>query len=319
MEKINFGDKKSFFFAIGLVFILFLTSCKTTSALRNEKSAERSVLPIEILAPGEFVWEKISAASEKNVLAPSVFCVRRVIKEENVKWACVKIDLNENWDFVAEPTTENLGKKFSLQKFSKKYKTAVAVNATPFSKNGVPVGAVKINGNPICPANPKYCALALKKIQKVDLDADFFSANSDSSDFCFGDFESSFVWRAKIFSSQNERDFTDYDYVLGGFFEILDGDNIFEFKKYRTARTAVGLSDDGRFLYLFATCEISAFGGGGGLSFEECALILKKIGCEHAMQFDGGHSSGLVVGNENFIKPAFQRKISVALGLKSQE
>ena len=40
------------------------------------------------------------------------------------------------------------------------------------------------------------------------------------------------------------------------------------------------------------------------------------MGCKTAMEFDGGHSSGLTLQNKNLIKPSLQRMIPAAFGLK---
>lgn len=319
MKKINFTDKNSFLFKILFIFCLLFAGCKTTSLLNKEEYSDYSVLPIEILTPNEFIWESLSNTKQNELQSSSAFYTQYIIKEENIKWVCVKIDLNEDWEIAAEPLYESLGKRFYLRNFSNEYKTTVAVNTVPFSgikQKYIPTGIVKINGNIICPANSKYCALALKKVKINEQD---FPISTDSDNLNSDNSEKSFVWRAKIFSSQNEQDLKDYDYAFGGFFVILDNENIFEFKKYKSSRTAVGLSENGRFLYLFATCKINQPFSENGLNFEECALILQKMGCTNAMEFDGGRSSGLTIGNKNFIKPPFQRKISAAFGLKSKQ
>ena len=100
---------------------------------------------------------------------------------------------------------------------------------------------------------------------------------------------------------------------------ILDDQTIFPFEKFKRSRTSVGLSSDGRYLYLMATCGINCPTGRNGLNYEECALILQKMGCKTAMEFDGGHSSGLTLQNKNLIKPSLQRMIPAAFGLKISE
>lgn len=310
VNKKNFCKSQFFFFSFICFVTIFASSCKTTSLLLREKYTDPQVLTIQTLAPQEIIWKQhpsfsdtqahsslaLSESLEKDV----ILYTEHIIKSENIKWACVKVDLDKEWEIAVEPTAQTLGKRFYLQQFSKKYNTQVAVNTVPFSNNNnyyLPVSVVKSDGEILCPINSRYAVLALQKIENHD----------------------SFSWRANIFASQNEDDLADYDYAFGGFFQILENDTIFPFEKYKRSRTAVGISHDGRFLYFLATCGINQPTGRNGLNFEECALILQKLGCDKAMEFDGGHSSGLTINDENLIRPSLQRKVPAAFGLKLQQ
>ena len=96
---------------------------------------------------------------------------------------------------------------------------------------------------------------------------------------------------------------------------ILEQNKVFEYEKYRNARSAIGISEDGRFLYFFGVCGVNDPFGNNGMSYEECALVMRKLGCYSAMEFDGGHSAGLMLKNKELIKPALQTKIPAAFGL----
>ena len=300
-----------FFHSYLVLFILprFFSGCKTTSLLLKEKYTDSQVLPIQELIPDEIKWTPVTISEQNQNYNQLITYTQYVVKATNAKWACVKIDLEAPWQIIAEPITKNLGKRFFLLDFTKKYKTDVAVNTVPFTNTNhkyIPVSVVKIDGNTICPPNESYSTLAFKKILKNT--SDFTESNTFSN--------SSYVWRAKIFKNQNEDELKDYDYAFGGFFMILDDQTIFPFEKFKRSRTSVGLSSDGRYLYLMATCGINCPTGRNGLNYEECALILQKMGCKTAMEFDGGHSSGLTLQNKNLIKPSLQRMIPAAFGLK---
>ncbi|MCR5188291.1 MAG: phosphodiester glycosidase family protein [Treponema sp.] len=268
--------------------ILFFSSCKTTALLLRNKYTDPQVLPVEELCPQEIVWQ----ALEINGKVDNNFqLISYIIKKENVEWKCLKIDLDApNLEIEAAPYPQDLGKRFYLKDFSKKYKLLAAVNTVPFDLDGrtyIPVSIVKIDNEEICPINEAYSALA-------------FSLNP---------------LRARIIKNQSQEAFENYPYAFGGFFTILQDGQIFEFEKYKRSRTAVGTSEDGRYLYLFACCGINCPTGRNGLNFEECALILQKLGAQSAMEFDGGHSSGLTIKGQNAIKPSLQRKVPAAFGL----
>jgi len=64
----------------------------------------------------------------------------------------------------------------------------------------------------------------------------------------------------------------------------------------RYARTAVGLLKNGH--WIFAVIEQSALTGSPGMSIPELAVFLKELGCEYALNLDGGGSSTLYIDNE---------------------
>ena len=277
---------------LALALALFFTSCQTTSFLLRDKYTDPQVLPVEHLCPQEINWQPV----EINGKTDSNFSlVSYIIHEENVEWKCLKIDLDaENLEIIAAPYNKDLGKRFFLKDFSRKNKLLAAVNTVPFDLDGrtfIPVSIVKIDNQEICPINKTYSALA-------------FSLNP---------------LRAKIVNAQTEEAFENCPYAFGGFFTILQDGQIFEFEKYKRSRTAVGISENGRYIYLFACCGIACPTGRNGLNFQECALILQKLGAESALEFDGGHSTGLTINGKNAIKPSLQRQVPAAFGLRYKD
>ena len=78
-------------------------------------------------------------------------------------------------------------------------------------------------------------------------------------------------------------------------------------------RTAIGASQDGRWLYLFV-CDGKGVGGSVGLTTTEVCGILKNIGAYNIVGMDGGGSSEMVVNHAIVNKPADGHERSVGNG-----
>jgi hypothetical protein len=63
----------------------------------------------------------------------------------------------------------------------------------------------------------------------------------------------------------------------------------------RHARTAVGILNNGH--WLFVVVEQNAFTGNPGMTIPELAVFMEKMGCEYALNLDGGGSSTLYINN----------------------
>lgn len=259
----------------------------------RETYTDPEVLPIEILCSEQTSWETI---------APGFEVTEYIIEDFQVQWACVRIDLDTPGIQITGTPQKHPNKskqrleKMNLNKLANlpqdSITTSVVVNTTPFNMRRLtypPVSIVRFDNKDIYALNEEYCALALARSQDGI--------------------------RAAIIKNQNEEELLQYQYAFGGFSWILDEEEIPPFGKFKRSRTACGISDQGRFLYLFAACGINCPTGRDGLNFEECALILKHLGCTQAMEFDGGHSSGLVVNGQNKIKPSLQRRVPATLCL----
>ena len=113
--------------------------------------------------------------------------------------------------------------------------------------------------------------------------------------------------KAKIFASQTDKEIKDAYYAAGGFWQILKDKKIIQFKELRDSRTAVGLDKDGQTLYVIAV-EGESPSKSAGLSYMECAEFFLALGCENAMEFDGGSSTQFCVngksalGYKNYVK-----------------
>lgn len=257
----------------------------------RETYTDPLVLTSEVLCPEEIIWNEVVSGIETT---------EYVIEDYKVQWACVRIDLNTpGLKITATPQSTPDGKRYHADKMDlnsiaglpeDSVTTSIVVNTTPFDmkdSNYPPVSIVKIDGQEICPMNDYYSALGLEPSQDGI--------------------------RAAIIKNQNEEELAPYQYAFGGFFWILDEEEMPEFAKFKRSRTACGINEYGSVLYLFATCGINCPTGRDGLNFEECARILKELGCYQAMEFDGGHSTALTVNGKNLIKPSLQRKVPALL------
>lgn len=82
----------------------------------------------------------------------------------------------------------------------------------------------------------------------------------------------------------------------------------------RPDRTAVGITHDGKIVLFICDGRIDA---SQGATHEEVAMILKNIGCVHAMNLDGGGSTGMWVkgtGMINHLDGSSWRKVKSTLG-----
>ena len=223
------------------------------------------------------------------------YIMKHNIKALRASWTCIMVDLDTpGLEIVASLSPEDLGISPPLKHvktFAKSNDAIVAINATPWENKSYPnnaVGIVKIDGIEYFPPVQEYCALA-------------FSENP---------------LRAHIYDEQKKEELDNYNWAFGGFFQVLKNGEILRFNKTRRSRVAVGTNEDGSNLYFFVVTSTFLPKDKSGFNFEECAIVLKKLGCSDAMQFDGGHSSCLVLNKKDFQKPLLNRKIPIAIGLK---
>lgn len=120
---------------------------------------------------------------------------------------------------------------------------------------------------------------------------------------------------ARIIGSQTEDALSaDVRYAVGGFWTILRNGTIVPQKLHRRdSRTAVGLADSGKTLFV-AAVEGENKRKSRGLSFEETAMLMRTLGADDALQLDGGSSSTLVLqenGEQHIIAPTLGLNIHI--------
>ncbi len=90
------------------------------------------------------------------------------------------------------------------------------------------------------------------------------------------------------------------------------------FINHRLPRTAIGYSKDKSKVYIVTIEQGNRRKRTNGANLKELARIMKKLGCDQAINLDGGGSSILVIDDKNLMrstKPSYSRKISVGLGV----
>lgn len=186
-----------------------------------------------------------------------------------------------------------------VEDFCKKSGAVLAFNTTPFyinengsDKKNTAAGLCLNDGKIYSRALGGYCALGL---------------------FGFEDGADASNRRAKIFSSQTDKGLEDARYAAGGFWQILKDRRIIQFKELRDSRTAVGLDAGEKTLYVIAV-EGENPAKSAGLTYMECADFFLALGCENAMEFDGGSSTQLCVNGKSVLSYKNYVKVPALLG-----
>lgn len=290
---LNKIKKQTLFTAVIFTLSLLAFSCKS---LPEQTEGYKISVPLssDRLIPSDVHWEQVLPGIEKTDY---------IINEFNCSWTCVKIDLtNPKLSIVNFPEErKQVSQLFRVKTFSKKNKAVVAINTTPFdntkAKTYNPIGIIINEGNLIYfpVIREDYAALA------------FFEA------------ENGYI--AKVVSPQKDLliSASPCIYAAGGFFPILKNGELISHLILRRSRTAAGISQDGKTLYLFAVSSILNPKDNKGLSYDECAIILQTLGCYDALNFDGGHSTALCINAIYEEKPCLQRKVPAALGFRISE
>ena len=200
---------------------------------------------------------------------------------------CVRIDLTAPaLRIVSYPDTAGRFAGKTTVAFARETGAQVAVNATPFAGRFLfkrTVGVHVADGKRLSAPVRQYDAIVFE--------------------------QTAAGLRARIVAAQDEAQLAGAAHAFGGFWAIVRGSVKQEFKHTsHDARTAVGISADGRTLYLLAA-ERSA-----GLSFQQCEDIFLALGAADAIQLDGGHSSDLVLHGTSVFSRPFRRGVGVSFG-----
>ena len=202
--------------------------------------------------------------------------LKRLVREgtEPLSAHALRIDLRHpGIRFFVTPQNGERAKETDGMKtttFLKKYGCQVAVNASPYA----PVGETE--GEP--------CDVLGLSVS----DGDAYSAAHGA-------------WGALLITKENKAriatppfDTSDVYNAVGGFHLLLEnGENVgTEGEKH--PRTAVGVSEDGRYLYLLVI-DGRQPGHSLGASTLETANLLKSLGAHDALNLDGGGSTTLVL------------------------
>ncbi|MEY3182385.1 MAG: hypothetical protein RLZ35_370 [Pseudomonadota bacterium] len=84
-----------------------------------------------------------------------------------------------------------------------------------------------------------------------------------------------------------------------------------DFVKQLHARSAIGLLDNGH--WVFVVADQNLWNKDIGMTLPELARFMKKLGCKQALNLDGGISSGLYFQDKLINQPWFEREIGDAI------
>lgn len=268
---------RKFLFSFSLSFVFLFAGC--ASLARPELSAEEEAVlyPVASYVPEVFEWEEV---------CPGVAHFDFENSEIPLIYHAVKIDLTLA-DIVCS-------RNESTAQFAARTQCAVAVNATPFRRSGQLAGIHKEAGEVLSQPVARYGAIAFKL------------AGNGGGPGCV----------ARIFASQADEEIEDFDYAFGGFFVVLrDGLVCTEFIRRGDSRTGVGLSVDGKTLYLLVV-EGERLDQSRGLSYPQCGEVFKAMGCSDAIELDGGSSSVLCINGKSVLSYKVHTRQSNSFGFR---
>ena len=101
---------------------------------------------------------------------------------------------------------------------------------------------------------------------------------------------------------------------------VIEGNHGKRFINRGLPRTAIGVDEDNTKFYIVTIDRENRYKGKKGANLAEFGNIMKLIGCDEAINLDGGGSSIMVIDNKNVMAPEMpeaSRKINAAIGIIS--
>jgi hypothetical protein len=247
------------------VLILVFSSCTTISPVNSKKDNPHLFTNIENIQPQ---WQ---------AYANGIDYFYGKISSPTLEFWALKIDLSaQEIDVVVKGGAYQKNQTIStkVSSFVRDNNLLAGINAVPFdiasSKEGRVIqnmGIVISGGEMIASANPNYDALVFYKDGKTAI-----------------------VRQSTIHSIEN------IENAVGGFHQILIGGNLAQRthdRKARHPRSAAGISQDGKYLYLAVIDGRRS--ASIGATEEETALLLRSLGSWEGINFDGGGSTALAM------------------------
>ena len=284
--------------AILIIAALIFSSCVSHPSISPDD--ELILYPQETYLPEEITWTPIS---EKH----DISYYRFENPDFPLIYHIVKINLQDEdleiTGYPSDPDTPKVYKSKRTQRFAAESDSLIAINASPFSgKSGKwdliaklgstrqIVGVHTINGTQLSVPNQSYAALSFTK--------------------------TSTGWNAKIIRSQTPQALENAAFAFGGFYVILEHGVEQTFRAANhDSRTAAGISSNGDYLFILVV-EGEKPSQSEGLSYQQCARILKKMGCSDALEFDGGGSTQLCINGKSVLSYPNLRYQANSFGFK---
>jgi hypothetical protein len=272
--------------SLGIFFAAILSGCATLSPVSGVRETPSPATDIPSIRAE---WQPVAIPGEAAV-GTGIFYYAGRIASPRLQFHALKISLNNPAGPIAGPRLRivvgpeavrpgaagsGIVPSTYVTSFVKNNKLIVGINATPFDPSSAREGEERFvvgigiaNGRPIAPPVSRFDALVF-----------------------YADGSAAIV-------NQGALPGQEILHAAGGFHCILrDGElterAIQKRDTPRYARSAVGLSADGRVLYLIAIDGGQL--GKPGATEAETALILKHLGAQDALNLDGGGSSALAL------------------------
>lgn len=281
---------RKLFICFSLLFVFLLLGCASLARPELSPEEEAALYPPASYVPEAFEWEEV---------CPGVSRFDFENSEIPLIYHAVRIDLTLAGGAGPGRTLELVcSRNESTAQFAARTQCAVAVNATPFTRSGQLAGIHKEAGVLLSQPVARYGAIAFKLAGNAGVSQ---AGHGESGDLGEADEVGGPGYVARIFASQADEEMEDFDYAFGGFFVVLrDGLVCTEFIRRGDSRTGVGLSADGRILY-FLVVEGEWPDRSRGLSYPQCGELFKAMGCNQALELDGGSSSDLCVNGKSVL------------------
>lgn len=298
----NNHPKSNLFFSLlrtqlfSALLLLLTVSCVSHPVIPLE---EDKAIPREYYVSSDYSWTKVRDGLETADFYCKDFPVRYHLTKIDLSTPGINLKCYPDEEVLEKNNEKNeyeriIFKGLRTSEFARRFKTALAVNTTPFggknsrwdftakiSSTRTIVGIHKFNGIQFASPVEQYAALVFDW--------------TDSSEKYL---------QADIIDSQTEKAIEPYPFAFGGFYTILRDGKIRTFNtNTHDSRMACGIKDEGRTI-IFLAVE-GEFASSEGLSFPQCAEIFESLGCTCAMEFDGGSSTQMYIGTKSALSYNF--------------
>ncbi len=225
---------------------------------------------------GSCATTKIQGTISENVIyvSDSVQYVlyKNTIPNEQLVYHLLTIQLDDpSLEIIASvPSSEEIFIGETTLEFAQTNNVDVAITATPFSY----------------PNSPFFSQRKLEGIY-IYQGKMYSKPIKEKAALCFTKDK-----KAYIVDSQCDSEVWDAYYAFGGFWTTFEDDIMFQFRDKTDARTAVGVSKNGKTVYLLI---VEKNNHSVGCNYMDCSKLLKDAGAFKALQLDGGGSTSLIL------------------------
>ncbi len=265
---------KNAYLLLSLLLILAVTACATPPVRRIAYPYVPDESPVQWLP----VCAGIESAEIRDTVLPLIVHVFKVdLQHPNISVVTSEpaLFLDSQGTIRAETTLA----------FAKRHRTLLAFNAAAFHTASM-----------LFSTKRKIVGLHISNYQRLSPPVQSFGALLFLDD-----------GTAKIIDNQNEEDIPHNTVcAVSGFWTILRASEVVpSHVRVRDSRMIAGLANQGKTLFI-AAVEAENTVKSQGLTYDESALLMRKIGAEDALQLDGGSSSTLILyknGKQQIVSP----------------